>query len=103
MEIHNNNSERGKHVPQIFAGPLWTLGCLVFALNGPKSVFTGSGVASAKQTGHCGLNNCGLMLPSAVSVPLCMTAWMEVLFFIQTPLQCMHKDSAYIQAVIRLD
>lgn len=33
---------------------------LLFAFDGGWPVFTGSGVASAKQTGHCGPNNCYL-------------------------------------------
>lgn len=46
-------------------------------------MFTGSGVASAKQTGHCGLNNCGLTATIcskclAVLLNVFMPAWLEV-------------------------
>lgn len=56
---------------------LWRLKCLVFAFDGGWSVFTGSGVTAAKQTGHCGLNNCGLTatICSACLLPLFMPAW----------------------------
>ena len=33
---------------------------ILLFFGGVRSVFTGSGVATAKQTGHCSLNNCGL-------------------------------------------
>lgn len=56
---------------------------LLFAFDGGWPVFTGSGVASAKQTGHCGLNNCYLtatICSECTAVPplsllLCLLGW----------------------------
>lgn len=53
---------------------------LVFAFDGGFSVFTGSGVTSAKQTGHCCLNTGCHHLISALllSLPLFMSAWLDI-------------------------
>lgn len=76
---------------------------VVFASDGGWPVFTGSGVASAKQTGHCGLNNRGLAatICSAVSLPLiqaCLAGdapfFLDAIFsFIWTNMQCLLKDT----------
>lgn len=63
---------------------------MLFACDGDWPVFTGSGVASAKQTGHCGLNNCYLTATICseytavppLSLVLFLLGWIFFVFFL---------------------
>lgn len=116
MEVYNNDSDLGL---EGLAGLLWTLGCLLMVAS---PVFTGSGVASAKQTGHCGLNDCVVSLPPSAPSSLlrvcfysCLLDWRCRVFdgcflsrltcsvYPRTPQQGILAAVAYPQAVMRLE
>lgn len=88
MEIYGGNNS-GRQRSEGSAGSEWTAGCLVFAFDDSWPVFTDSGVASAKQTGHCSLNKRELAatICSAMSLHLFMAARMDARFYSRSNLQ----------------